>query len=123
MLAHRIPYPPHTGDKVRAYHIARYLARRHEVTLAFLVDDPADLGGVQPLQEMVSHVEFARLWKPWSLCKGSANPLPCGTSALVHSTDDSGAAPAGRPTISFTRRRRRWRSMVRRLECRSSWIS
>jgi len=26
MLAHRIPYPPHTGDKVRAYQVARYLA-------------------------------------------------------------------------------------------------
>jgi sugar transferase (PEP-CTERM/EpsH1 system associated) len=70
MLAHRIPYPPHTGDKIRAYHIARYLARRHEVTLAFLVDEAADLGGVHPLQEMVGRVEFARLWKPWSLCKG-----------------------------------------------------
>lgn len=70
MLAHRIPYPPHTGDKTRAYHIARYLARRHEVTLAFLVDEPADLSGVQPLREMVARVDFARLWKPWSLCKG-----------------------------------------------------
>ena len=27
MLAHRIPYPPHTGDKVRAYQVARHLAR------------------------------------------------------------------------------------------------
>jgi hypothetical protein len=23
MLAHRVPYPPDTGDKVRAFHIAR----------------------------------------------------------------------------------------------------
>ena len=34
MLAHRIPYPPHTGDKVRAYHVARHLAQRHGLALA-----------------------------------------------------------------------------------------
>ena len=26
VLTHRIPYPPHTGDKTRAYHVARHLA-------------------------------------------------------------------------------------------------
>ena len=72
MLAHRIPYPPYTGDKVRAYHIARHLARRHEVTLGFLVDDRADLAGVAPLSEMVADVAWGRLWKPWSLGKGLA---------------------------------------------------
>jgi sugar transferase (PEP-CTERM/EpsH1 system associated) len=82
MLAHRIPYPPHTGDKIRAYHIARYLARRHEVTLAFLVDEATDLSGVQPLQEMVGRVEFARIWKPWSLCKGLAS-LAVGESLTL----------------------------------------
>ncbi|HXG02815.1 MAG TPA: TIGR03087 family PEP-CTERM/XrtA system glycosyltransferase [Candidatus Binatia bacterium] len=39
MLAHRIPYPPSTGDKVRAYHVLRHLARRHAVTLACLGDE------------------------------------------------------------------------------------
>lgn len=72
MLAHRIPFPPHTGDKVRAYHIARHLARRHELTLAFLVDEPADLAGIGPLGEITRRVEFARLSKPWGLVKGLA---------------------------------------------------
>ena len=66
MLAHRIPFPPHSGDKVRAYHVARHLARHHEVTLACLVDDRADVAGVLPLSQMVSEVEYARLWKPWT---------------------------------------------------------
>lgn len=39
VLAHRLPYPPRTGDKVRAYHVLRHLARRHEVTLACLGDE------------------------------------------------------------------------------------
>jgi sugar transferase (PEP-CTERM/EpsH1 system associated) len=70
MLAHRIPYPPHTGDKTRAFHIARHLARRHELTLGFLVDDHADLAGLSGLRETVGDLEFGRLWKPWSLLKG-----------------------------------------------------
>jgi hypothetical protein len=45
MLAHRIPYPPHTGDKVRAFHVARHLAHGHDLTLACLADDSSDLGG------------------------------------------------------------------------------
>lgn len=70
MLAHRIPYPPHTGDKTRAFHIARHLARRHEVTLGCLIDDSTDTGGLVPLREMVGAVEVGRLWKPWSVGKG-----------------------------------------------------
>ena len=70
MLAHRIPYPPHTGDKTRAFHIARHLARRHDLTLAFLVDERADLGGLAALRDVVPTVEWGLLWKPWSLIKG-----------------------------------------------------
>jgi sugar transferase (PEP-CTERM/EpsH1 system associated) len=70
MLAHRIPYPPHTGDKTRAFHIARYLARRHDLTLAFLIDERADLSGLAPLREVVPAVEWGLLWRPWSLVKG-----------------------------------------------------
>jgi sugar transferase (PEP-CTERM/EpsH1 system associated) len=70
MLAHRIPYPPHTGDKVRAFHIARYLAQRHELTLAFLVDDPVDRDGVEVLRKQVGRIEWADLWKPWGMING-----------------------------------------------------
>jgi sugar transferase (PEP-CTERM/EpsH1 system associated) len=71
-LAHRIPYPPYTGDKVRAFHIARYLARRHDLTLAFLLDDPADAEGIGVLQREIGQLEFASLWKPWGMVKGLA---------------------------------------------------
>jgi polysaccharide biosynthesis protein PslH len=70
MLAHRIPYPPHTGDKTRAFHIARYLARRHDLTLGFLIDERSDLRGLAALRETVPALEFGVLWKPWSLLKG-----------------------------------------------------
>ncbi|MBF0283949.1 MAG: TIGR03087 family PEP-CTERM/XrtA system glycosyltransferase [Magnetococcales bacterium] len=41
-LAHRIPYPPDKGDKIRAYHLLRFLSQRYRIHLAAFVDDPAD---------------------------------------------------------------------------------
>ncbi len=41
-LAHRIPYPPDKGDKIRSWHLLRHLARRHRVHLGCLLDDPDD---------------------------------------------------------------------------------
>ncbi len=40
-LAHRYPYPPNKGDKIRAFHIAEHLRKRHEVSLGF-VTTPGD---------------------------------------------------------------------------------
>ncbi len=109
MLAHRIPYPPHTGDTVRAYHIARYLAQRHELTLACLVGDPSDWQGVEALRDQVGPLEFANRWKPWGTLKG----LP-------------GLAAGKAVTLSyFTSRRLRGRIANRRprafVEAHHSW--
>jgi sugar transferase (PEP-CTERM/EpsH1 system associated) len=41
-LAHRIPYPPNKGDKIRSFHLLRFLARRYAVHLGTFVDDAAD---------------------------------------------------------------------------------
>ncbi len=35
-IAHRFPYPPTRGDKIRAFSIIRHLAEKHEVTVASL---------------------------------------------------------------------------------------
>jgi len=43
MLTPRLPYPPDRGDKIRSFHELRYLARRHRVFCATLLephDDP-----------------------------------------------------------------------------------
>lgn len=42
-LAHRIPYPPDKGDKIRSWRILETLAKRFDVHLAAFVDDPFDL--------------------------------------------------------------------------------
>jgi sugar transferase (PEP-CTERM/EpsH1 system associated) len=84
MLAHRIPYPPHTGDKLRAYHIARHLSRHHEVTLGFVIDDARDVKEVDALRAEIPDLEFARLRQPWTLGR-YAGALASGTAlSLAH---------------------------------------
>ncbi|WP_419807279.1 TIGR03087 family PEP-CTERM/XrtA system glycosyltransferase [Sphingomonas sp.] len=41
-LAHRVPYPPDRGDKIRSYQVLRHLAQRARVHLIAFADDPAD---------------------------------------------------------------------------------
>ena len=51
-LAHRIPYPPDKGDKIRSYHLLRALAAQHEVHLGTFVDDPADWAHVETVRRL-----------------------------------------------------------------------
>lgn len=43
-LAHRVPYPPDRGDKVRSHHVLRHLSTLGRVHLATFADDPRDRG-------------------------------------------------------------------------------
>ncbi len=57
-LAHRIPYPPDKGEKIRAWHILDHLAGRGwEVELGCLADDPADLDHLPALRARCAAVE------------------------------------------------------------------
>lgn len=42
-LAHRIPYPPDKGDKIRSWRILQFLASRFDVHLCCFADDKRDL--------------------------------------------------------------------------------
>jgi polysaccharide biosynthesis protein PslH len=57
VLAQRVPYPPHRGDKIATYHYVRHLARRHEVAVACLADGRADLDNVAGLAPLVRSVD------------------------------------------------------------------
>ncbi len=63
-LTHRLPYPPDKGDKIRSFHLLGHLARRHEVHLATLVDDAADLRHLELLRGRVSSLAMARIDGP-----------------------------------------------------------
>jgi sugar transferase (PEP-CTERM/EpsH1 system associated) len=49
-LAHRIPYPPDRGDKIRSWHLLRHLASLARVHLACFADDAADAAQLPALR-------------------------------------------------------------------------
>jgi len=51
-IAHRIPYPPNKGDKIRSFNLLKFLAARYRVHLAAFVDDPHDWRYAEPLEKL-----------------------------------------------------------------------
>jgi sugar transferase (PEP-CTERM/EpsH1 system associated) len=61
-LAHRIPYPPNKGDKIRSYHELRALAERgHEIHLLAFADDMRDLSYQVDLARICASVQILPL--------------------------------------------------------------
>jgi sugar transferase (PEP-CTERM/EpsH1 system associated) len=78
-LAHRIPYPPHKGDKIRSWHFLRGLSKRFTVHLGTFVDDQDDWQHVGTLREICGEVcvrplvpRMARLRSLAGLARGRA---------------------------------------------------
>ncbi len=87
-LCHRIPYPPNKGDKIRSYHLMRYLASRFDVYLGAFVDDDEDWRHETALRKLCADVRLCDL-SPWrarlrslsGLLTGEALSLPYYRSA------------------------------------------
>ena len=60
-LAHRIPYPPDKGDKIRSYHILKHLARGYRIHLGAFVDDADDWRYREKLEAMCASVRLLPL--------------------------------------------------------------
>jgi len=82
-LAHRIPYPPNKGDKIRSYHLLKELTRSYRVHLGAFVDDPDDrrhAGKLDALCESVFlpdlHPLQARIRSLSGLLRGDALSIP-----------------------------------------------
>ena len=60
-LTHRIPFPPNKGDKVRSYHLLRFLASRYAVHLGTFVDDEADRGHAAALEPLCASMHIASI--------------------------------------------------------------
>jgi len=60
-LAHRLPYPPDKGDKVRSYHLLQHLLRSHRVFVGTFVDDPLDEPHVPALRAQCADLHVERL--------------------------------------------------------------
>lgn len=63
-LPHRIPYPPDKGDKIRAWHVLRYLQRHFHVHLGTFVDCADDWQHMALLRASCASSRFVPL-RPW----------------------------------------------------------
>ena len=72
-LAHRVPFPPDRGDKMRSYHLLRHLSGLARVHLATFADDDHDIVHAEALRPLLGslHVE-----------KRSRSQLKAGIAAL-----------------------------------------
>jgi sugar transferase (PEP-CTERM/EpsH1 system associated) len=91
-LAHRIPFPPNKGDKIRSFHLLRHLAERHDVHLGAFVDDPDDWQYADALKPYCASLKLvplrprrAKLASLSGLLTGEALTLPYYRSAALKS--------------------------------------
>ena len=54
VLTHRLPYAPNRGDRIRAYHLIRLLARRHQVRLVSLIHDAREASHLGEMQQLAA---------------------------------------------------------------------
>jgi sugar transferase (PEP-CTERM/EpsH1 system associated) len=90
-LAHRVPYPPDRGDKIRSYHILKHLAASHRVHLGTFADDEADLEAVKQLLPMLGqvHVERRTRSNAASMLRGLVTRAPASVAAFASSGMDA----------------------------------
>lgn len=64
LLAHRIPFPPDKGDKIRSFHLLQFLSRHYRVHLGAFVDHPDDWKHAAALQAWCEglHLEPLPRW-------------------------------------------------------------
>jgi sugar transferase (PEP-CTERM/EpsH1 system associated) len=60
-LVHRLPYPPDRGDRIRSWHLLRFLAERADVDLACLADEPVKHEQRRALARVCRRVTIVRL--------------------------------------------------------------
>jgi sugar transferase (PEP-CTERM/EpsH1 system associated) len=72
-LVHRVPYPPDKGDRIRSFHLLRYLSRRADVYLACLADEPVSDETRAALKRLCAGVAIVPLgnWSRWLRVPGA----------------------------------------------------
>ncbi len=66
-LAHRAPFPPDRGDKIRSYHVLRHLMARARVHLVAFGEGDADFDVPAPIAEGLESITLIRRTKPQAL--------------------------------------------------------
>jgi sugar transferase (PEP-CTERM/EpsH1 system associated) len=82
-LAHRIPYPPDKGEKIRAFHELKFLGARHTVDLCCFADSEAEAGQQTALKDYCRRIYVetrSRIRKATGAAQSflRGEPLSCG---------------------------------------------
>ena len=83
-IAHRLPFPPDRGDKIRSHHILKHLAGLVPVHVATFADDEADFAEEANLAALAASYCLRRRTKPLALAAVQALALrqPVSLSAF-----------------------------------------
>lgn len=60
-LTSRLPYPPHGGDKLRAFNFIKYLSKNHSVHLISFIEREEEIAYVEPMRKYCTSVETVLL--------------------------------------------------------------
>ena len=88
-LAHRIPYPLDKGDRIRTFHILRFLARRANVHLACLADESVTDEDRRILTGICHRVQIVPLGNKSRLLRGLGSAV-CGRTITEGAFSSSG---------------------------------
>ncbi len=75
-IAHRIPYPPDKGEKIRGFNLLKHLSRSYRVHLGCLVDEPSDMQHLSTLREWCVDVAGFQIDKRLQKLKALAKIRP-----------------------------------------------
>jgi polysaccharide biosynthesis protein PslH len=82
VLTHRLPYPPNRGDRIRSYHLVKFLARHADVHVLSLVHSDEEEAQARDMRGMVASIETARVPRLTNLAR-AVLALP-GPAPLTH---------------------------------------
>lgn len=74
-LAHRVPYPPDKGDRIRSYHLLRHLAARARIHLGFLTEGDVPAATRRVLDALCEHIFVGRIPQHARIRQGCVNLL------------------------------------------------
>jgi len=77
-LAHRVPFPPNKGEKIRTFHQIKYLAEKeHTIFLFAPIETDEDINSAKQLtQQLCKEAHYAKLPGPLSHVKGLLTHKP-----------------------------------------------
>lgn len=86
-LAHRVPFPPEKGDKIRGFHMIRHLAERHEIWLGAGADDLDDVQRAEEARGLCRDVCIAPLGplrRATNMALGAVAGTPLSVARFAH---------------------------------------